>query len=89
MDKGILKQFIDIIEEGNQICDKYDALEAEYEELNKELKEKDSTIRLLQRHLQLDIEGLEQENKMLRIQISKLKNGDYNTVNDNSIISEE
>lgn len=78
IDKDLLNQYIEVIKEGNQICDTYDTLEAECEELYKELKEKDSTIRLLQRHLQLDIEGLKQENKMLRMQISKLKNTDCN-----------
>ena len=57
-DRISLNKFLEVIENGNEYCNINDQLFIQFEKMNNELKEKDCSIRLLQRHLQLDIEGV-------------------------------
>lgn len=55
-DKGA--HFQDILENAKQISDINDYLEKQIDEQNQQIKDRDSLIRLLQRHLRQDIDGI-------------------------------
>lgn len=50
-------EYIEIIENAKRISDINDFLENQIEEQNQQIKDRDSLIRLLQRHLRQDIDG--------------------------------